>query len=161
MFRFSLCLTLLLVSLCAARAADVPSDLPDHTAKAWHVKLVELHNAARAAESASPLMANVLLAKAAQAHANHMAKTGKFAHEGIDNGTPTTRIAEAGYQGMRWGENIAWGADTPEKVQEIWMNSPPHKAQLLKPEYTQVGFGVCKAPDGKIYWVACFGTPLP
>jgi uncharacterized protein YkwD len=131
----------------------------DYTQRTWHTKLVTLHNAARAEAKASPLSANAKLAAAAQAHAEHMARTGEFAHEGIGNGDPSTRIAAAGYTGKRYGENIAWGATSAEKAYEIWMKSDPHREQLLTPEYTEVGFGASKAADGKVYWVACFGAP--
>jgi uncharacterized protein YkwD len=131
----------------------------DFTTASWHMKLVELHNAARAELKAAPLVANAQLAQAAQQHADHMATTGKFAHAEIGDGDPTTRIDATGYKGRKWGENIAWGAPSAEQAHKIWMESPPHREQLLTPEYKEVGFGACKAADGKIYWVACFGAP--
>jgi uncharacterized protein YkwD len=103
----------------------------------------------------------VQLAQAAQAHADHMAKTGKFGHDEIGNGDVTTRIEATGYKGRRWGENIAWGAASADKAHEIWMKSQPHREQLLSADYKEVGFGACKAADGKVYWVACFGAPQP
>jgi len=142
----------------SAAAPDAPA-ARDFTAAAWHAKLVELHNAARAEVKAAPLVANAQLAQAAQQHADHMASTGKFAHAEIGDGDPTTRIDATGYKGRKWGENIAWGAPSATKAHQIWMESPPHREQLLTPEYKEVGFGACKAADGKIYWVACFGAP--
>jgi uncharacterized protein YkwD len=144
--------------LCTSSRAAAP-ELPDYTQTSWHTELVALHNAARAKQRAAPLVASAPLAQAAQAHAIHMAKTGKFAHNDIGDGDVTSRIDATGYQGRRWAENIAWGAGTAKKAHEIWMKSPPHREQLLSTDYSEVGFGACKAADGKVYWVACFGAP--
>ena len=135
-------------------------------APTYHAELLQLHNAVRAQQKLSPLTNNELLAKAAQAHADHMAATGKFAHQGIGDGTIDSRIDDAGYDWSRVGENIAWAGPVQGKdvaadsrgIMKVWMNSPPHRKQLLS-DYQQVGFGRAIAADGKVYWVACFGNP--
>jgi uncharacterized protein YkwD len=144
------------LSTSALAASPAPRSF---TGAAWHAKLVELHNAARASAKAAPLAVSDKLAQAAQAHADHMAATGQFAHEGIGDGDPSTRIAAAGYSGRRFGENIAWGPASAAGAQEVWMNSPPHRQQLLSKDYQEVGFGACQGQDGQVYWVACFGSP--
>jgi len=41
-----------------------------------------------------------------------------------------------------------------------WLNSPGHRANILKPEYKEIGVGVANG-DGKyqMYWVQVFATP--
>jgi uncharacterized protein YkwD len=42
------------------------------------------------------------------------------------------------------GENIAWGADsggTPKAIVKSWMHSPPHRANILSPQFRQLGVG--------------------
>ena len=70
------------------------------------------------------------------------------------------RLANVGYSDWeRIGENIAAGDPTPESVVGGWMSSPGHRANMLKPEYQEIGVGVLKG-DGRyrIYWVQVFGT---
>ena len=55
---------------------------------------------------------------------------------------PGDRIDQAGYEGSAWGENIAWGYPTPEAVVAGWMNSPGHRANILRDEYTHLGVGI-------------------
>ena len=145
--------------LTTSAHSAAPAASPDYTQTSWHTKLVDLHNAARAPLGVAPLAANPLLAQAAQAHANHMATSGQFSHSGIGDGDVTSRVSAAGYKASRWGENIAWGPASAAGAQEVWMNSPPHREQLLSGDFQEVGFGACKASDGKVYWVACFGSP--
>ncbi len=124
----------------------------------FQTQLLDLHNAARAEQKLAPLTDNGLLAKAAQAHAAHMAATGQLGHEGIGDGTIDSRIDDAGYRWTAVAENIGWGAESPADMMKIWRQSKPHRATLLG-EYQQVGFGRAVAKDGKVYWVACFGVP--
>lgn len=65
-----------------------------------------------------------------------------------------------GYNGNCWrGENIAAGYPTVESVVDAWMNSPGHRANILKPEYTQIGIGYCRVPLGySSYWVQLFSS---
>ena len=46
----------------------------------------------------------------------------------------------------RWiyGENIAWGSGklgAPKEIVKAWMNSPPHRANLLTNSFEDVGIG--------------------
>lgn len=55
------------------------------------------------------------------------------------------------------GENIAKMANTPEQVVTAWMNSPGHRANILKGAYTYFGCGVAVNKDVK-HWVQLFAT---
>jgi hypothetical protein len=46
------------------------------------------------------------------------------------------------------GENIAWGESylsTPANIVKAWMNSPPHKANVLNGEFEEIGLGIVPA----------------
>lgn len=62
------------------------------------------------------------------------------------------------------GENIAGGQSTPEWVVRDWMNSPGHRANILKPDYTEIGVGFYYQATGTEYqhhWVQMFRQPMP
>jgi uncharacterized protein YkwD len=59
------------------------------------------------------------------------------------------RIIGAGYakrnDGWTLGENLAWGTgdlSSAKGVMDAWMNSPGHKANILKKAYKEVGIGI-------------------
>ncbi len=59
-----------------------------------------------------------------------------------------------------WAENIAAGnygtTDVAEKVTNSWMNSPGHKANILREGYSTIGVG-CIRVGAFHYWVELFG----
>ena len=152
---------LLLVLIALLPAQQGVADAEQGTT--YQARLLAGHNAARATQSLGALKYDALLAKAAQAHASHMAATGQFAHEGIGDGTIVERIDAAKYDWSRAAENIAWTSkgttDDTTKAMQVWLASPPHKMQILSPNFQEVGFGRAVGADGKVYWVACFGSP--
>jgi uncharacterized protein YkwD len=108
-----------------------------------------LHNQTRAAKGLPLLRENAKLDKAALGHSNDMVAAGYFDHT-TPNGTSfVDRILAAGYvkrdAGWTLGENLAWGTgdlSTPAGVMTSWMNSPGHKANILKRAYREVGIGI-------------------
>ena len=96
---------------------------------------------------------------AARAHAANMAALDKLDHT-LEDKTFADRAKDAGYQYRFIGENIAWSPETPKEVLEGWMNSPPHRENILKEEFTEIGVGVAKNQKGEQYWVQVFATPL-
>ena len=104
---------------------------------------------------------NATLSGAALAHATDMATHSYFAHEGRDGSTPSDRATRAGYRWRAIGENIASGMTTPEAAVEGWLKSPPHCANLMAPQFTEMGiaFAVNRASKSGIYWGQLFGTP--
>lgn len=123
-------------------------------------QVIELVNAERAANGLDALTANDLLAKAAQDYAQRMADMGFFAHQDPYTGEmPWDRAADAGYVYSYLGENIAVGQHTPQEVTDAWMNSPEHRANILSPNYTEIGVGVYEGGSIGIHWVQLFGKP--
>jgi len=136
-------------------APDPPARLdPD----AVREELLALHNKARAAEKLPALAVSKKLQAAAQAHAEEMAERRKMTHTGVDGSTVLERVQAAGYKLRRCGENIAYGHYTPEHVVRGWLDSRPHRKNILG-SFSQVGMGYATAKNGTPYWCVNFGLP--
>lgn len=126
-------------------------------------KLFELTNAERAKQNLPPLRYNDQLAVAAQNKANDMFARDYWAHYGPDGTTPWSFILSSGYKYEYAGENLAKNFLFSDGVVQGWMNSETHRANILRPEYTDVGFavvnGVLNGEETTLV-VQMFGTPL-
>ena len=129
-------------------------------------QVVDLTNIERAKEGLQPLKLNDRLLDAAQDHSNDMARNDFFNHTGADGLTVGDRVRASGYQYSTAGENIAAGQTTAAQVVEGWMNSPGHRANILNPNYTEIGVGYeyLQNDTGSVnhnhYWTQVFGTLL-
>lgn len=124
-------------------------------------KIFDLTNAARKKEGLAPLKYNMVLAKPAQSHSENQAKQRKMTHE-LDGKNVGDRVKAAGYQYGMVGENVAYGSGPipAEQIFEGWMNSPGHRANILRKEYTEIGLGHGVAATGEVYYTQVFGRPL-
>jgi uncharacterized protein YkwD len=108
-----------------------------------------LHNQIRQQHNLPLLKDNGKLRKAAVGHSGDMVDEGYFDHTTPDGSSFVDRIIGSGYvkRNDTWtlGENLAWGTgdlSTPSGVMNSWMNSPGHKANILKRAYREVGIGI-------------------
>jgi uncharacterized protein YkwD len=111
--------------------------------------LLCLHNQIRAQNDLPALKDNMKLRKAAGGHSSDMVDEGYFDHTSPDGETFVDRILGAGYakrtDGWTLGENLAWGTgdlSTAQGVMNAWMNSPGHRANILKRSYKEIGVGI-------------------
>lgn len=124
--------------------------------------LVELTNTDRKDNSLHELTVNPLLEKAAQMKADDMAAKGYFAHESPDGVTPWHWFNEAGYAFSFAGENLAVYFSDSAELEQAWMNSPAHRANILNGYFTEIGIGMAKGVyQGKetVFVVQEFGRP--
>ena len=125
-------------------------DLPGPGARAELAAAVLcLLNAERAREGLPPLARDARLDDAAQAHAEDMGRRRFYAHDNPSGLSPDRRMRAAGYDGSATGENIHWGVGrhaTPARIMRDWMNSPGHRANILRRSFTRVGIGVASEP---------------
>ena len=120
-------------------------------------------NAARAAAGIAPLQLNDELDQAALDKALDMKTVGYWDHfRPSDHKAPWDFINEAGYSYKVAGENLARGFQTANGITTAWLNSPAHRANLLSPKYTDVGFadieGVDENGNPAILTVQMFGA---
>ena len=129
-------------------ALDVPTE---SNARETERATLCLLNARRAEAGLRPLGSSRTLARAARAHSEDMGERHFFAHDTPDGMEPAERIVAAGYPraGVSVGENLAWGeetAGTPEEIVDGWMDSPGHRANILRPEFREIGIGLAYEP---------------
>ncbi len=124
--------------------------------------LLKLTNEKRTENGLSTLAMNEKLTTAAAAKAKHMFTNNYWAHYAPDGTAPWHFILAAGYQYNYAGENLAKNFLFSKDVVEAWMNSPSHKENILRKEYTDVGFAVVNGTlNGQetTLVVQMFGTP--
>ncbi|MFG3720626.1 CAP domain-containing protein [Streptomyces massasporeus] len=119
--------------------------------------VIDLTNRERTRHGLPPLSADPLLTAAAQAHSADMVARAFYAHTAPDGGQPWDRAAAAGSTRRSIGENIACGQRSPADVVEGWMNSPGHRANILKPGFTHIGVGFAGGGRAGMYWTQLFG----
>jgi len=126
------------------------------TYSAFQKKVVELVNVERSKNGLKPLTMNTELSKVATLKSQDMAKLNYFDHTSPTYGSPFDMMKKYGISYRTAGENIAMGQTTPEQVMQGWMNSPGHRANILKSSFTQIGVGVAKNSSGRLYWTQQF-----
>jgi len=103
---------------------------------------------------ASALQWDDRLAAVARMHSEEMARNGFFSHESADGNSPAQRVSMAGIKWLSTGENIANCSGVSE-AESRFMNEPKfqqnHRWNILNVNYTHVGIGVARAPDGSLY----------
>ncbi len=114
------------------------------TASVLPAALTGLTNKDRAAAGYKELTHDPLLAQAAQNKAEDMAAKGYFAHISPEGKTPWYWLGAVGYEYSYAGENLAVDFTDSIDVEQGWMNSPAHHANIVKPEYTQIGIGTAQ-----------------
>lgn len=110
---------------------------------------------------APPLEVNGALVCAARVHALSMATRGFTGHVDPDGVDPIMRAEAAGYDGTIV-EHWAAGPDDPRAlVQELWLRSPLHCADLVTRDFIEIGVGHVEVADGELdhVWVVVLGAP--
>ena len=127
-----------------------------------------LVNAERTSRGLKALLSNAHLRRAAQNYSRRMVRQRFFDHVCPSGSTLTSRVrgSTAYLRGARrfsLGENIAWGSGylaTPRQTVVAWMQTPGHRANILRGRFRHVGVGVAiGAPeDGEESSAATYTT---
>lgn len=122
-------------------------------------------NAEREKEGLNTLKQNNLLMQAAQAKFTHMFDEQYFEHVAPTNGEDVSYwVDEVAYKYITVGENLALGDfEDNEDMVVAWMESPGHRANILKEGYEEIGVAVGYGSFlGDEVWlgVQIFATPL-
>jgi len=117
-------------------------------------QILQLVNAERAKAGVAPLTLSPELSKVAQEKARDMVDNGYFSHTSPTYGSPFDMMRQFGISYSYAGENIAKGFTSPATVMQGWINSSGHRANILNPNYTQLGVGI----KGNV-WVQQFIKP--
>lgn len=134
------------------RSEVIPKTGVSSSSNSFVSEVVRLVNIERANEGLSPLKETAVLDEYAQLRSQEIVSN--FSHTRPDGSSPLKYVL--GLSGVRTcGENIASGYSTPEAVVDAWMNSPGHRANILKAEFTKIGVG-CYKSGNKYYWTQIF-----
>ncbi len=119
---------------------------------------LRLTNIARAEVGASPLVCDPALTQVARDFSRYMCENAFFSHTGLDGRSPFDRMHDFGITYSSAGENIAAGQSTPADVNESWLNSPGHYANIISTSYHKIGIGYWPCPTGEYgtYWTQDF-----
>jgi len=106
--------------------------------------LIGFTNQDRTEQGLDVLTPDDVLAKAAQLKAEDMAAKGYFSHVSPDGRTPWYWLDQVGYPYSYAGENLAIDFKDSKEVEDAWMASPAHHANIMKPQYTRIGIGTAE-----------------
>lgn len=124
--------------------------------------LENLVNQTRQSIGLPTLVNNEKLSQAAQLKAENMIQYQYFDHTSPSGISPWFWFSKAGYNYKYAGENLAIGFYDSEEVYNAWLNSPSHKANIVNPNYKEIGTAVLSGfgPNNTIIVVQEFGSPL-
>lgn len=113
-------------------------------------ELVRLLNEERAKFGFSPLEPDDRLRAVAREHSQRMAEKHMLSHQFSGEPSVRSRIAQTGIRLNFSGENVAYDSDV-KSAHEGLMFSPPHRENILHPEFNTLGIGVVR--KGKYLYV--------
>jgi hypothetical protein len=142
-----LCLLTILAAIVLAALVFTPM-LRAQTSTA-DTTLLDAANHDRAAAGLQPLKWDNALADAAHQHALRMARANTLSHQLPGEPTMQDRAHQAGARFSMIAENVAQGPSV-SGLHTQWMNSPPHRENLLDPHLNAVGISVVQS--GNIYF---------
>jgi uncharacterized protein YkwD len=123
-------------------------------------QLVQAINVERVNNGLPPHTFDGQLSEVALKHAQDMYVRDFFAHVNPDGITLSDRLADGGVNFIRAGENIQRNTQprnsTVQAAVDWFMNSPPHRANILHPTHNRVGVAVVEGPPGWYTFVINF-----
>lgn len=120
-------------------------------------KMLDLVNEERRNQNLAAVQWSQELSAGAEAHSIDMWKRDFFSHTNPSGEDPDERR-------LRWGistgvgENLHFGALTIENAHESLMRSPPHKENILTPDWERLGIGIAKDENGQLYLTQWFSV---
>ena len=152
----------LILALClmGANAGGEKKPSTSETSERFVQEVIERTNAERVKQGVSPLKQQPALTQAARWLAQDMATKNYFEHTDRQGRDIDARLPAFDYTNWRnIGENIAAGQRTPAAVVAGWMKSPGHRANILSPQFREIGVGYAAGRGHlKTYWVQDFGS---
>ena len=125
-----------------------------------------LVNWARRQDRRVSLAQPAALQRAAALKGRGVASCGVLTHAPCGS-DPTSSLRASGYRYSSFGENLfvgAWGDVTPRDVVAVWLQSPVHRANILRAGFRDLGAALVRGPgllgdaDAAV-WVATFASP--
>ena len=121
--------------------------------------VVAVVNQHRANAGVPALIEHGSLATAALGQSQDQARRNKMTHTGANGSNAGARIKFMGFRWSTWGENVAAGQSTASEALTAWMNSAPHRANILSPAFTHIGVAAVASASGTVYWTMDLAAP--
>jgi uncharacterized protein YkwD len=139
-------LAVALVTLTACTVGTVPGGPAPEAASSAQAPVPSggfgaMLNAQRAAGGLPAATPDARLTAAAEGHAADMAARDYFSHTSPEGLSSADRVRASGYSTCRPSEVIAFGQQSEAEVLQVWVNSPPHLANLMMRGPVQYGLG--------------------
>ena len=109
-----------------------------------------------------PLAWEARLAGSAHEQATDLALRDLLSHVDARQRSFGTRLRSAGYAAAGAGENLAAGQPDFDDTLQAWLASPSHCANLMQPEFRDVGLACVQRPGSRYerFWVAHLGVAV-
>ncbi|MGM0873531.1 MAG: SafA/ExsA family spore coat assembly protein [Bacillota bacterium] len=124
--------------------------------KSIEEQVISLTNVERQKAGLPPLKNNWELSRVARYKSVDMRDRNYFSHDSPTYGSPFTMMKNYGISYRTAAENIAAGQRTSDEVVKAWMNSPGHRANILKRDVTEIGVGYAQGGSYGHYWTQMF-----
>lgn len=155
---FSLIAFLFLASpaQAAGESAEPGSSADSSASRDAAGQILELVNRDRTAAGLDSLALDQEAAGIAAEWSRRMAMDGRISHNAEYLGDETFERLNA----IRLGENVAV-ASSLEEVHDLFMQSPPHRGNILEPGFRLIGVGAFRSDAGQLYLTEDFLTRRP
>ena len=143
---FALLVAVVVVAVAAAPGSARVRGTQSRSAQLQAALLAQI-NSFRAAHGLRRLRLSRGLTAVAGAHSAQMARLGFFSHNSANGQSFLQRIARVytprGFRSWTVGENLVWGGPdiAAARAFQLWLSSPPHRANLLDPSWREIGLG--------------------
>jgi uncharacterized protein YkwD len=108
--------------------------------------------------AAPPLTMHPALRCAARKHSKDMHERSFFDHTNPSGESPWDRMGQAGYTYSSAGENIAGGSPDAAGTMQQWMGSDGHCANIMSPNFEEIGVGYYPGGEWGTLWTQAFGA---
>ncbi len=110
-------------------------------------QFVDLVNAERAKHGLGKLEIDERLTEIARKHSALMSQRHQLSHQFAGEPDVRARVAATGMRFNYSGENVAYDSRGVDAAHEGLMNSPPHRENILRPQFNAIGVGVIRSGD--------------
>lgn len=108
-------------------------------------------NAVRRSAGLHALGTDTYLTRFANGRSAAMAAESRLSHRGWESA-----LRKAGLVDDALGENVAYNYGSATSVMEGWMQSPGHRANILRPSFKRIGVGCVIDARGHRWWTQDF-----
>ncbi len=150
------------ILFCTSLGSSYIINKTDFGATVLPAVLVDLTNEHRLENGQKQLTVSPVLQAAALMKAKDMVEHQYFAHTSPEGATPWQWFTKAGYNFIYAGENLAVDFNESADVENAWIASPSHHANLISDKFDEIGIATYQGLyEGKqtTFVVQLFGRP--